>query len=159
MFYYSHVFLKIIKLSVNEYGINPLYCVSFPGYSWQCGLKYTGINLQTFQNKDFFLTLENNIRGGISAFMGDIYVQSDENERIFHMDATILYGCSMSQPLPYDEMEMWHGHRDLYMNKLEEILNTLDANDIGYFIEVDLKYSNNKKRKQRIFYSVLKLKL
>ena len=37
------------------------------------------------------------------------------------MDATNLYGHSMSQPLPYDEIEMWQGHPDLYMNKLEEI--------------------------------------
>ena len=28
------------------------------------------------------------------------------------MDATNLYGHSMSQMLPYDEIEMWHGHPD-----------------------------------------------
>ena len=33
------VFEKFIKVSVNEFGINPLYCVSLPGYTWQCGLK------------------------------------------------------------------------------------------------------------------------
>ena len=38
------VFEKFIKVSVNESDINPLYCVSLPGYTWQCGLKYTGIN-------------------------------------------------------------------------------------------------------------------
>ena len=41
------VFEKFIKVSVNEFDINPLYCVSLPGYTWQCGLKFTGINLQT----------------------------------------------------------------------------------------------------------------
>ena len=39
------VFEKFIRVSVNEFGINPLYCVSLPGYTWECGLKYTGINL------------------------------------------------------------------------------------------------------------------
>ena len=48
---------KLIKVSVNEFGINPLYCVSLPGYTWQCGLKSTGINLQTFQHKDIILLL------------------------------------------------------------------------------------------------------
>ena len=38
---------------------------------------------------------------------------------------------------------MWHGHPDLYMNKLERTLNTPDDGDIGYFIEVYLKYSDN----------------
>ena len=65
------VFENFIKVSLNEYKINPLYCVSLPGYTWECGLKYTGINLQTLQDKDLILTLENNIRGGISSVMGD----------------------------------------------------------------------------------------
>ena len=48
------VFEKFIKVSVNEFDINPLYCVSLPGYTWQCGLKYTETNLQTLQDKDMF---------------------------------------------------------------------------------------------------------
>ena len=77
MFYYLHE--KFIKVSVIEVGINPLYCVSLPGYTWQYGLKYTGINLQTLQGKDLILTLENNIRGGISSVKGNRYFKSDDN--------------------------------------------------------------------------------
>ena len=65
------VFEKFIKKSVNEFGISPLYCVSIPGYTWQCGLKSTRINLQTLQDKELISTLENNIRGGINSGMGD----------------------------------------------------------------------------------------
>ena len=101
------VFEKFIKVSVNELGINHLYCVILLGYTWECDLKYTGINLQTLQDTDLILTLENNIRGGLSSIMGDRYVRSDENKKILYMDATKLYGHSMSQPLPYDEIEMW----------------------------------------------------
>ena len=115
------VFEKFIEVSVNDFKINPLYCVSLPGYTWECGLKYTGINLQTLQDKDLILTLENNIRGGVSSVMGDRYVKSVENKKIIYTDATNLYGYSMIQPLPYDEIEMWHGDPDLYMNWLEEI--------------------------------------
>ena len=91
------VFEKFVKVSVNELGINPLYCVSLPGYTWQCGLKYTGINLQTLQDKDMILLIENNIRGDISNIMGDRYVKSDENKKILYGDANNLYGHSMSQ--------------------------------------------------------------
>ena len=84
------VFEKFIKVSVNEFGINPLYCVSLPGYTWQCGLKYTGINLQTLHDKDMILLLENNIRGGISSIMGDRYIKSDKNEKILYIDANNL---------------------------------------------------------------------
>ena len=67
------------------------------------------------------------------------------------MDATKLYGHPMSQMLPYDEIEMWLGHPDLFMSSLEKILNAPDDSDIGYFIEVDLKYLENIKEKTKNF--------
>ena len=139
------VFEKFIKISNNEYGINPLYCVSLPGYTWQCGLKYTGINLQTLQDKGMTLLLENNIRGGISSVMGDRYIQSDENKKIIYIDAANLYGNSMSQMLPFDEIKF---EKDVC---LEDILNTPDDNEIGYFLEVDLKYPDNIKEETNNF--------
>ena len=135
------VFEKFIKISINQYDINPLYCVSLPGYTWQCGLKYTGINLQTLQDKDMILLLENNIRGGISSVMGDRYIKSYDNKKILYIDANNLYGHSMSQYLPYDEIKFDN------TVKLEDILNTPDDSEIGYFIEVDLTYPNNIKEK------------
>ena len=137
------VFEKFIEISIDQYDINPLYCVSLPGYTWQCGLKYTGMNLQTLQDKDMILLLENNIRGGISSVMGDRYVTSDENGKVLYFDANNLYGHSMSEPLPYDEIKF---DNDV---KLEDILNTPDDSDIGYLIEVDLKYPDNIKEKTK----------
>ena len=139
----ADVFEKFIKISVEEYGINPLYCVSFPSYTWQCGKKYTDIKLQTLQNKDMILLLENNIRGGISSVMGDRYVRSDKNKKILYIDANNLYGWAMSESLPYDEIKF---EKDICLN---DILNTPDDSDIGYFIEVDLKYPDNIKEKTK----------
>ena len=75
------VFEKFIKVSRQEFDINPPYCVNLPCYTWQCGSKYTGIKLQTLQDKDLILFLENSIRGGISSVMGDRYVTSDDNKK------------------------------------------------------------------------------
>ena len=147
----ADVMEKFVKVSFEEYGIYPLYCVSLPGYTYQCALKYTDIKLQTLQDKDLILLIENNIRGGISSVMGDRYFKSDENKKISFMDATNLYGHSMSQMLPYDEIEMWYGDPDKYWNWLEEILNTPDDNEIGYFLEVDLKYPDSIKEKTKHF--------
>ena len=47
--------------------------------------------------------------------------------------------------LPYDENKV-----DMNV-KLEDILNTPDDSDIGYFTEVDLKYSDNIKEKIKHF--------
>ena len=95
--------------------------MSLPGYTYQCALKYTDNKLPTLQDKDFILTLEDNTRVGLSGVMGDRYVKSDESRKIIHMDATNVYGHSMSQMLPYDGIQMWHGHTDLSMNKFKRL--------------------------------------
>ena len=81
------VFEKIAKVSVNEFSIIPLCFVSSPGYTWECGLNHTGINLQTLQDTGLILTLEKSVRGGISSVMGDRYVKSDRKQK------DIIYGC------------------------------------------------------------------
>ena len=92
------------------------------------------------------LLLENNIRGGISSVMGDRYVKSDENKKILYIDANNLYGMgNVSQYLPYDDIKF-----DKNVT-LEEILNTPDDNEIGYFVECDLKYPDNIKQKTKYF--------
>ena len=139
------MFENFIKVSANEFGIIPLYCVSLPGFTWQCGIKDTGISLQTLQDKDMILLLENSIRGGISSVMGDRYIKSDDNKKILYIDAINLYAHSMSQPLTYDEIKFDQNV------ELEDILNTRDDNEIGYFIEVDLKYPDNITRKTKFF--------
>ena len=75
--------------------------------------------------------------------MGDRYIQSDENKKILYIDAPNLYAHTMSTLLPYDEIKFEKGIC------LEEILNTLDDSEIGYFLEVDLKYPDNIKEKTK----------
>ena len=78
----ADVIEKIIKVSSEEFSVNPLYCISLPGFTWQGSLKYTDIKLQTLQDKDLILILESNIRGGNSAVSSDRYVKSDWNKKI-----------------------------------------------------------------------------
>ena len=138
-------FEKFIKLSSKQYGINLLYCVSLPGYTWQCGMKYSDFKLRSLQNKDLILTLENNIRGGISCIMDDRDVQSDENKEILYVDANSLDGWAKSEYFPYDEIQLDENV------KLEEVSNTPDDSDFGNFIEVVLKYPDNLKCKTKVF--------
>ena len=57
----------------------------------------------------------------------------------------IIYTVTQCLNLPYDEIK--------YDNsvKLEDILNTPDDSDVGYFVEVDLKYPDNIKEKTKNF--------
>ena len=139
------VFENFIKVSFNEFGFSPLYFVSLPGYTWQSGLKSTAINLQTVQDKDMILLFENNFGGGISSVLVDRYVKSDENKKVLYSDANNLYSHSMSQMIPYVEIKFdWNVI-------LEDILNTPVDSDIGYFMEVDLTYPDNIKKKTKNF--------
>ena len=56
------VFEKVKKVSIEDFDINPLYCVSSSGYTYQCGLKYTNIKLKTLSDEDIILLLENNVK-------------------------------------------------------------------------------------------------
>ena len=142
----ADVFEELINVSIKEVGINHLYCVSSPAYTYQGALKYSDMKLQTLQDEEMILLKKNYFRGGISSIMGDGYVKSDVNKKMLYIDATNLYGYLTSEPLPLDKIEMWHGHPDFYMDKLEEILNTSDDSDIGYFLEVASRYPNQLKK-------------
>ena len=66
-----------------------------PGYTWDAGLKSTGIESENNQDADLFLILENAIRSGISDCMGKIYVLSVV-EKIIDKDSYNLYGLPRS---------------------------------------------------------------
>ena len=140
------MFLKnLLKITTKEFGINPLKWVSLSGYTYQWGLKYTDIILKTIQDRDLILTIGNIIRVGISSILGDEYEKPDDNKKILYIDASNLYGWAMSQSFPYGEIK-FDGNV-----KLEKILNTSDDSDIGYFIEVGLKYPSIIKSKTKKF--------
>ena len=73
----NFVFQKIIKVSIIHFDIHPLYSVSLPCYTSQRELKHTNNKLQTMQDIEVILLLENINRGGISSVMGDRFVKSD----------------------------------------------------------------------------------
>ena len=101
----ADVFENFVEKVTLEYGINPLYSYSLPGYASKAGLKLTNINLDFIKDKDLLLLLENNIRGGTSSVMGPRYIESDENTKLLYIDANNLYGWAMSQYLPTGKFE------------------------------------------------------
>ena len=56
------VFENFIKLSNNEFDFNLFYTLCLPGFTMQCGLETTGVNLQKLQDKEIILFLENILR-------------------------------------------------------------------------------------------------
>ena len=101
----TDIFENFVQTSTEEYGINPLYTFSAPGYTWKAGLKLTNIKLDFIKDKHLLLLLENIIRGGISGVMGNRLFESNENKQILYIDANNLYGWAMSQYFPTGTFE------------------------------------------------------
>ena len=117
--------------------------MSLPGFTRQCGAKYTGLNSQTLQDKESVLLLENKIRGGKSSVLGDGYLKSVESKNIFYIHAIILYGWRMSLSLPFVEINF-----DKNV-KPGDIFETPDESYLRYFIECDLSYPVNTKKEKK----------
>ena len=101
------VFEKYFKVSKEKFRINFLYCVSSPSYTWDCGLKHTGFNIERIQDVDLSQKFENGIRGGIGGVTCDRFIKSDfveENEtKVLYVDQNILYVYAMLQYLRHKE--------------------------------------------------------
>ena len=59
-----------VKLSMKEFGLNPLHYVSLPGYSFDCWLMSSGVTLDTLQDKQMLDDFVEAKRGGICGIMG-----------------------------------------------------------------------------------------
>ena len=55
----------------------------------------------------------------------------------------------MSDPLPYDEIEMWRGHPSCYIDNLKDILYTPVYSNFGYYLKIDIKYLSELKEKTK----------
>ena len=81
----ADVFENFVEKATLEYGINPLYSYSLPGFTWKAGLKLTNIKLVFIKDEGLLLLLKKNIREGISSVMEPRYIESDEkNETFIH---------------------------------------------------------------------------
>jgi len=95
---------------MHKYGIDPDRCWMLAGYTWQCCLKMTNLELQLITDPNIYLIFENAIRGGVSTvsnrcskannkYMSD-YDSSQPSSYIMSWDVVNLYGYRMSFKLP-----------------------------------------------------------
>ena len=95
----------------------------------------SGVTLDTLQDEQMLEDFIEAKRGGICGIIGERYIN---NRNIWYIDAYNLYGYAMMQKLPYKGFEY-------YSTSLDEILNTPDDSDHGYYIICDNNYTNSCK--------------
>ena len=171
---------KFRETMIKDYKIDPCWCYSSPGLTWQNGLRFiTEIEpteenpkpvreLALLSDVDMHMFFERAIRGGISSVMGLRYIKANNKyvpdynpkERtsfIDYIDENNLYGWAMSQDIPYVDLK-WVNKDiiDSMNNNLNDAVNQLMViskdSDVGYFYCVDLYYSPEIKYKTRYFH-------
>ncbi|KAJ8983456.1 hypothetical protein NQ317_013331 [Molorchus minor] len=157
---YSNIYLKsdVLLLAdifenyrntcLKTYKLDPAWYFSAPGLSWDAMLLYTGVELELLTDPDIVHFFKKGVRGGVStcvnrkAIANNPFVQNYNSlepvNYIMYLDATNLYGFSMSQNLPQKDFA-WVSQEEI--NTID-IFNISDNAEVGYVLEVDLEYPN-----------------
>ena len=150
----ADVFQKYINFAYEIYELDFRHSFTLPGYSWECMLKMTKIELELISDSDRYLFLMDTIRGGMTVCnkkfvkADNIYTRkkdenSDINKYLMYLDANNLYGLSMSKPLPYKNFK--------WSNDASEGI-TLNENNLKTGIyEVDIEIPENLHNKFKDF--------
>ena len=140
IFILGHCFNLFVKLNMNTNKLNPLHYISLPGYSFDCFLKLSNVELDTKQDEKILKDFIRAMRGSICGVMGDRYISnqiqgySQSQRSIWYTDANNLYGYALMPKLPYKDFE--------YSNaNLDKVLNTSDDSDYGCWLICDLEYT------------------
>lgn len=128
--------------------LDPASYISLPSYTWDAGLKMTGVELDPITDPDMYLFFEKGIRGGITKiscryakannkYLND-YDSSKESTYINYLDANNLYGYAMCQKQGTGGFK-WED--DLTLFTEETILKyDMEASERCFALEVDLEY-------------------
>ena len=147
VFLLADVFEKFIDTCLKYYELDPCHYFSAPGLSWDAMLKMTGVKLEKISNIDQYLFIEKGTRGGVSyitkryvkannKYMSD-YDPKKPSAFITYLDKNNLYGWAMSEYLPYGDFEWLKNVDEL------DVMSINKKSDVGYILEVDLKYPND----------------
>ena len=139
----ADVFEKFIDTCLKYYELGLYHYFSAPGLSWDAMLKMTGVKIE-INDIDQYLFIEKGSRGGVSyiakryakannKYMSD-YDSNKQSTFITYLDKNNLYDWAISEYLPYSEFEWLKNVDEL------DIMPINKKSDVGYILEVDLKY-------------------
>ncbi|TLY46985.1 MAG: hypothetical protein E6K54_07675 [Gammaproteobacteria bacterium] len=140
-------FERIRHICVERLKLDPLYYLSLGSYSWDCMLRYTGVQLQVIRDVDMLLMLKSGIRGGFVSCVRKHALAnvngidpSKPPTSIHFFDVIGLYSSVMKDRLmPYGGFEWAH---DFHVS---DIFSHHEPG-VNYIVEVDINYPENVRR-------------
>lgn len=144
----TDIFENFRNISMQSYNLDPVHYLSLPGYSWDCMMYKTKVELSLLTDIDQHLFVEKGIRGGVSMIMNrhaksnnpylSSYDKDKQNNYIMYWDANNLYGLAMVDYLPTESLGF------LNESEITDMYNSIHNEDIDerfcHILEVDLEY-------------------
>jgi hypothetical protein len=130
----AEVFEKYRDLSMESYGIDPIWYVSGPSFFYNAMLKMCKARLPLIKDEEMYRLVKSGIRGGVCG-VGEISEATADRTTtsIVSLDCVNLYGKAMMDPLPTKILE----YRKDFQGDLKQFLQEIPEN-IGYIFEVDI---------------------
>ena len=146
----ADAFENFRKFFLKNHEIDPCYCFSAPGLTWQCGLKYTNVELELLSDYDMLLMFENGIRGGFSGVLGPRHVEAfNKYTPNYHGDGIRLIDKNELN----ETLEIIKNSRNLNEFLEEIFLLYLDANNLyGWAMSQPLPTKDFKWEKNSDYY-------
>ena len=143
----ADIFENFRNTLMKTHDLDPAHYFTLPGYTWDCSLKYTGIELQLLTDIDMVMFIERGIRGGLSQcsnryscannkYMKN-YDPTKPSKYILYLDINNMYGWAMCQPLPYGGFEWVKDCENFNFD------NIPDDSEYGYIQEIETNFSND----------------
>ena len=139
----ADIFEQFCQSCLCTYGLDPAHYHTLPGYTWDCMLKYTDVNLELLTDIDMLMFVERGVRGGLSQsslryfkannkYMADYNPELDTSY-LLYTDINNQYGWAMSQSLPFGEFK-WVNPENFNVMAIDD-----DCHN-GFLLDVDLMY-------------------
>ena len=145
MLFLADIFEKFRSVCLNIYRLDPSHFFWAPSLSWESMPISTKVKLGLLQDIDMLMFFERRVRGGINgvrdwrhftannAHLDNFDPRQKATFGAFY-DATSLYAGKMQKMMPLDNYK-WNSEITI-----GQILQTSEISNVGYVVEVDLKY-------------------
>jgi len=137
------VFEEYRAIAYRTYGLDPAHYIGLPGFTWDAGLKMTGIQLENMQDMEMILMTEKMKRGGVSVISGRYakannpylpdYNKNEKSSYLIQLDCNNLYGKAMCAKLPVSDFK-WVDAENYDLKQYDP------EGDYGAILDVDLDY-------------------
>ena len=129
-------FEQFRKTTKQNFDLDPTKFLSTPHLGFNSMLKFTGIKLELFQDREMLDMIRNSIRGGISTITKRYADTNDDSSQIVYLDCCNLYGYALSRSLPVGDFR-WMTTEEI--SSFDPFTLTPDS-PYGFILECDLSY-------------------